>query len=406
MLVFCLRCVLHRALTSVSTVSSVNLIWRVQSVALLLMMCLAGWAEVAQAQRSITLYGLLDVGFSLQRVQAGSDSAKFLNPGERQNEFGMASGQQSGSRWGIKGTEALGSGLALHFVYESAVTANTGQSSGFTRQATLGLVDEGWGAIDLGRRISPGTEAFANIDPFDFSFGQSSLTSSMGATFIRFSNLVAYTSPNIGGLNLYAGWSSDTGLRHVNAGVSETAFGTSNKFRALSLGARFAREQWLFAAMYDVYYPPSGARVDAVKQWNAGVTYDLKVATLHAAYGQSIDGRLNGAGVLRGLETDGGDTNTSGAVVYSPGARTNQWMLGVTVPTGAAAKVFASVQQARPGGNYSADRRVTQTTLSVGYTYALSLRKNIYAYYSYMTAPELFKDAQSQGMGVGLRHAF
>lgn len=161
-------------------------------------MCLLGWAGVVQAQSTVTLYGLFDIGFSLQRLQAGSDPATFLNLGTKANQFAMASGQQSGSRWGIKGTESLGAGSSINFVAESAVNVNTGQSAGFTRQATLGVVDEVWGAVDIGRRISPGTEAFANIDPFDFGFGQSSLTSSMGATFIRFSNLVAYSSPRIG----------------------------------------------------------------------------------------------------------------------------------------------------------------------------------------------------------------
>lgn len=368
--------------------------------------CPFGWAGVAQAESTVTLYGLFDVGFSLQRLQAGNDPTTFSNPGTKVSEFAMASGQQSGSRWGIKGSESLGAGSSINFVAESAVNVNTGQSAGFTRQATLGVVDEIWGAVDIGRRISPGTEAFANIDPFDFGFGQSSLTSSMGATFIRFSNLVAYASPRIGGFNFYAGWSFDTGLKQIGAQAAKNAFGTSNKFRALSVGARLVRQQWLLAAMYDVYYPPSGARVGAVKQWNIGANYGLKAVKLHAAYGQSIGGRLNGVGVLEGLQTDGGDTNTSGAVVYRPGARTDQWMLGVTVSTGPAAKVFASVQQAKPGGSDATRSRATQTALSVGYTYALSLRTNVYAYLSDMAAPEMLKEARSQVMGFGLRHAF
>ncbi len=62
----------------------------------------------------------------------------------------MALGQQSGSGWGITGTEAIGSDLALNFFYEIAVTVHTGQLVGFTRQATLGLVDDGWGTIAPG----------------------------------------------------------------------------------------------------------------------------------------------------------------------------------------------------------------------------------------------------------------
>jgi predicted porin len=144
----------------------------------------------------------------------------------------------------------------------------------------------------------------------------------------------------------------------------------------------------------------------AVKQWNLGATYDLKVMKLHLNYGQSIDGRVNGPGVFGAADESGGDTNTSGAVLYRPGSRTNQWMMGLTVPTGANSKVFASVQQQRPGGNYDAGIRETQTTASVGYTYILSPRTNVYAFYSYMRSPEMYVGAQSQGMGVGVRHAF
>jgi len=373
---------------------------------LVLLGLLIGWVGQTHAQSSITLYGLVDIGYAYQIRHAGSDPATFPSPGRTSSEFGMASGQQSGSRWGIKGTEDLGSGLKVNFVYESAVTVNTGQSTGFTRQSTLGVVDDALGAVDMGRRVSPGTQAFAGIDPFDFSFGQSSLTSSMGSTFIRLSNMVAYTSPTFAGFNVYAGWSFDTGLRQVNSPESAAAFGTSNKFRALSVGTRYAIERLLLSAMYDAYYSPAGANSAVVKQWSAGGTYDFQVLKLHGAYGQSIGGRVNGPGVLGNLATTGGDTNTNGAIFYRPGSRTNQWMVGVTVPMGVDSKVFASVQQQLPGASDKSRNRTTQTTASVGYTYAFSKRTDLYAFYSYMNAPEMFKEAKSQGMGVGMRHSF
>lgn len=373
---------------------------------LVVLFFLMGLVGHAQAQSSVSLYGLLDIGFNHQVIQAGSDTSTFTNPSQSDAAFGLASGQQSGSRWGIRSIEDLGGGVKLTAVFESAVTVNTGQSSDFTRQSTLGVVDNRWGSLDLGRRVSPGTEAFAGVDPFDFSFGQSSLTSSMGATFIRFSNLMAYTSPNLGGFNVYAGWSFDTGLRSLQAPETAQTFGTSSKFRALSVGTRYAVDQLLVAVMYDAYYSPAGAQSAAVQLWSAGATYDLRVAKWHVAYGQSIGGRANGVGILGNVQTDGGDTNTGGAILYEPGSRTNQWMLGVTVPTGASSKVFASVQQERPGGHFDTSKRVTQTTAAVGFTHALSVRTDVYAFYSYKQAPELFKDAQSHDMGIGIRHAF
>jgi predicted porin len=358
------------------------------------------------ARSSITLYGLVDTGLAYQMNKSGDDPSTFTATKGNANQFGLASGQQSGSRWGIKGTQSLGGGTTVNFVFENAVNVTSGQSTGFTRQSTLGLVDNRWGAIDLGRRISPGTQAFAGIDPFDFGFGQASMTSSSGATFVRLSNLVAYASPNVLGFNVYAGWSFDTALRQVGPNRAVETFGTSNKFRALSLAARYSNADLLLAGMFDTFYAPAKTGLPAVKQWNLGATYDLKVMKLHLNYGQSIDGRVNGPGVFGAADESGGDTNTSGAVLYRPGSRTNQWMMGLTVPTGANSKVFASVQQQRPGGNYDAGIRETQTTASVGYTHNLSPRTNVYAFYSYMRSPEMYVGAQSQGMGVGVRHAF
>lgn len=361
---------------------------------------------LAQASPTVTLYGLLDIGYAYQTRQAGSDPTIFVNPGRTHNQFGMASGQQSGSRWGIRGVEDLGAGFGLTFVYESGVTVNTGATSGFNRQSTLGVSSDVWGHLDLGRRVSPGTEAFAGIDPFEFSFGQSSLTTSMGATFIRLSNMLAYTSPTMSGVTAYGGWSFDTGLRNINSPENAGAFGTTNKFRAMSFGLRYKAKRLLVAGTYDTYFSPAGSRASAVKQWSAGVTYDLSTIKWHAAYGQSLDGLVNGPGVLNNVATTGGDTNTSGAVLYRPGSHTKQWMIGVTVPTGAASHLFASIQQQRPSGSFNEIFQANQTAYSIGFTYRFSARTDAYVFYSYLQAPDMLKNATAQGMGAGVRHRF
>jgi len=361
---------------------------------------------VAQVQSSVTLYGLVDIGFAYQTRQAGDDPSVFVNPGRTRSQFAMASGQQSGSRWGIKGVEDLGRGVRISFVYESGVAVNTGASSGFTRQATLGVSSDAWGDLAMGRRVSPSTEAFADIDPFEFSFGQASLTTSMGSTFIRLSNLVAYTSPTLNGVTAYGGWSFDTGLRNLNSPQTAGTFGTSNKFRALSLGLRYEAQRLLIAGTYDTYYSPAGRQASAVKQWNVGATYDLTTFKLHAAYGQNTDGLVNGPGALANLETTGGDTNTNGAVLYLPGARTNQWMIGLTAPVGAASHLLLSIQQQRPGGRFNTRYRSNQTAYSIGYTYRFSTRTNVYAFYSHLQAPDMFEQASAQDIGVGIRHKF
>jgi general bacterial porin, GBP family len=361
-----------------------------------------GVASVAQAQ--VTLYGVVDVGVAYQSVNPGDNSGN----GENKSQFGMASGQQSGSRWGLKGVEDLGNGLSANFVYESAVNVANGTSTGFTRQSTLGLASKKYGALDLGRRTTPTTVAFSGIDPFGQSFGTASLDSSMGSTFMRLSNMVMYTSPTFSGFSGSIGYSFDAG-QDVYGTPEGESFGTSNKTRAASLGLRYGNGPLLVAFAYDQIMPAdvAGKASANVKSWNLGSTYDFKVAKLHAAYGQSIDGLIEGTSVLSNANLSGGDTNTNGGTLFYPGARTQSWMLGVSAPVGAATSVFGSVQQMLPGGDFKTVLNTsTQTVASVGATYSLSKRTNVYAYYSYMDNVAMLSGATSSTLGVGMRHLF
>ncbi len=365
---------------------------------------LAGFAGAASAQSSVTLYGVADVGYTYQNIKAPGGTSK--------SQFAMASGQQNGSRWGLKGVEDLGNGLKANFVYESGITLNSGSSSNFTRQSTFGLSSKSWGSVDLGRRTTPGTWAFSGIDPFGAAFGTAALDASMGAQFMRLSNMIMYTSPNISGFGAAIGYSSQTGLAGRGVGIAkETAFSTSEKFRALSVGLRYANGPLLIAGMYDTYMPPSNsAKTTAVKQWNLGATYDLKVVKISAAYGQNIDGIVEGQSTINNAGLSGGDQNTGGGVLFAQGARTSSWMLGLTAPVGGASSVFASVQQMIPGGNFKETigsfSSATQTTASLGYTYTMSKRTNLYAYYSYTNNVLMVSEVKANQLGFGIRHRF
>lgn len=377
---------------------------------------LAGFAGAASAQSSVTLYGVVDVGVLSQTIRTGDNDPK---GNQTSNQTGMASGQQSGSRWGLKGVEDLGNGLSANFVYESAVDVSSGSSSGFTRQSTLGFTSKSWGSVDLGRRTTPGTVAFAGIDPFAAGFGTSALDSSMGAQFMRYSNMIMYSTPVISGFSGGIGYSFDSGATVVGAPTSATytgafpKFGSTTKTRALGIGLRYANGPLLIAGTYDQYMPAAWKTGNAadlanqtnVKQWNLGATYDFKVVKAHVAYGQNIDGIIEGTSV--GSNFDGGDTNSKGGVLFAKGGRTSSWMAGLSAPVGASGSVFLSWQQMAAGGDFkSSAQTATQNVGSIGYTYSLSKRTNLYAYYSYMSNAVMLSGAQSNSLGVGVRHLF
>lgn len=70
----------------------------------------------AQAQSSVTVYGLLDVGYTNgdARVSSGSTNAK-------QNISRISNSMESGSRIGFRGNEDLGGGTSAQFVFELGI---------------------------------------------------------------------------------------------------------------------------------------------------------------------------------------------------------------------------------------------------------------------------------------------
>ena len=107
---------------------------------------IAGFAGIAQAETSVTLYGIVDGGIGYQKTK---------NDNFQNTRTGMIDGVQYGNRWGLRGTEDLGDGLRAVFTLESGFNLGSGtQAQGtkkgeydrlFGRQATLGLAGDSWG---------------------------------------------------------------------------------------------------------------------------------------------------------------------------------------------------------------------------------------------------------------------
>lgn len=100
---------------------------------------LAGFAGVAQAETSVTLYGIIDTGLGYNKISGGTDA-------QNGSKFGMINGVQNGSRWGLRGSEDLGDGLRAVFQLESGFDSGNGKSAQggrlFGRQATIGLASD------------------------------------------------------------------------------------------------------------------------------------------------------------------------------------------------------------------------------------------------------------------------
>jgi predicted porin len=328
---------------------------------------IGGIAGAASAQTNVTLYGVVDMGIQQTRLSPGGSN------------LGVTSGIQSGSRWGLKGTEALGGGMSASFQLESGFDASNGFSAQggrlFGRQSWLGLNGD-FGSVKLGRQYTPIFGLLDTIDPF--GTGITGDGSGIAAVFrshgVRTDNTVNYSMPRMGGLSGEVAYS-----------FGEVT-GSTSTGRQIGLG--LAYDGGPFTVVFGHHNQnlvtgttPAGNS----KTTMLGGTYDLKAVKLHAAYAINKDKSQAGA-----TTTDSRDS-----------------MLGVSAPVGALSLMASYVHRADHLTS-NADANYWQ----LGATYSLSKRTNFYASYSTIRN----EAAGSTGSGAagtdiswlnaGIRHKF
>src|ERR1700737_875083 len=110
---------------------------------IVILIALAGLSEAAQAQSSVTLYGVADDGITYTNNQGGHAN------------YQTFSGGLGGSKFGFLGSEDLGGGTKAIFQLESGYDLNSGKLGYnqrlFGRQAYVGLSGN-YGSVKLGRQ--------------------------------------------------------------------------------------------------------------------------------------------------------------------------------------------------------------------------------------------------------------
>ncbi|MGU7780194.1 porin [Burkholderia sp. PU8-34] len=212
----------------------------------------------ALAQSSVTLYGIVD------------QSVRYTTHANASNEASvqMTNGAITNSRWGLKGSEALGGGLKAIFQLESGFEPQNGQVDGalFGRYAYVGLSSD-WGTVKLGRQATEAFNLFGDLDPLTVG----NYTANMWAYFLtqgRASNVVSYDG-TFGGVNVGASY----GFGGVAGSMSANAYwGThvSYTLGGLMVGA--------------TYQQVRDTNSRAQQAWGAGARYAFGAATLYAGY--------------------------------------------------------------------------------------------------------------------------
>lgn len=196
----------------------------------------AGSALAADVQ----LYGLVDLGLNWTQVDKGTTTT---------DSFGMGSGQNSGSRFGLKGTEDLGNGYKVGFNLENSFKADDGAfdkgSRLFHRESILfvqtpyGELSAGrTGGLDsgVGRYGQMGSGATAMSTGWDNIAKTSKVFLGLGD---RMDNTLTYQSPKFAGVTVLAQASLKKSNVNDKGVAIETEEGSSDADRYYALGVTY-----------------------------------------------------------------------------------------------------------------------------------------------------------------------
>jgi len=254
---------------------------------LLAVAAMGAFASAAQAQSSVTVYGILDVGYvgTNERVSSNALNALGYSNGtykKTANGFGGV-GAESTSRLGFKGTEDLGGGMSAFFTAEFALFpqdqtlsgnstsgTNSSQAGLQNRQAFVGLKKNGLGSTALGTQYTPVFNANAATNPngsnnmlgdlvyqgTTLAGSKDSITNgSNSASFTnRASNSLTIQSDKFAGFSANALYTlnskNETSIAGTGASAGQITTGGNTNATGWGLGADYTYNKFYVAAAY------------------------------------------------------------------------------------------------------------------------------------------------------------
>lgn len=360
---------------------------------------LASCATLAQAQSSVTVYGLMDA--ALVQGTGAATGVKASDVRDRR----VDAGGLSTSHLGLRGSEDLGQGWTADFDLSTFIRNTTGASGRndaigapvnvaadpfWSRAAWVGVGHAGLGRLRVGNLTTP---LFINSITSN-AFGDSTVFSPL--------NLVTHIGgPQAGG----TGWRSSVIYDSpAMAGVSVSLAVTDANASGRNLGGRLA---WrggpaaLSLAWQTVKRDPvsfaDGTTANNVQTWVLGGSYAFQALTLYAHVG-----RIHNDGTAaRPQDVSYRLSELSAAIPLGAGRVLAGWARRSTGDTPSPVPATAA------GGN------VRRSLLTLGYDHTLSKRTDVYAMlmrdqtdtYT-LGAPPAEVSASGSTLGLGIRHRF
>ena len=392
-----------------------------------------GFAGVAHAESSVTLYGLVDAGYGYQSVETKYRGA-YPSGKVTTRDFGVHSGVMNGSRWGLKGSEDLGNGTSAIFVLESGFDVNNGESTQggklFGRQAYVGLTGDSWGTFTIGRQYNAGDTFVAPIDPFGTGGGFAASNNIFGDSVSgRYDGVIKYVTPNFSGFQFAVAAVHDDSETKYRGNLGN--YKTTDRTVGVSTGLGYTNGPIYIGASFDYIdvKERNAAGItarDKTKAWNIGGTYDLDVVKLHLLYGGQADGSIGGVGGL----ANAAFVNTPDLIgatdlvrdraladFTGDGLKQHSWLAGLSAPVGDAGKLmFSYAGNTVKNTDVAKNFKIKSHNFALGYRHSLSKRTSVYGVASYGWSEGKDRDPVLNGTGktkvtatqaiVGLQHRF
>jgi predicted porin len=276
----------------------------------------------AQAQSSVTIYGIIDQG--VVKANSGTTPAALLpGRGAAPNVWTLKAGNTS--RIGFRAQEDLGDGAYARFQIEHRFAADTGTSSNpnvfWLGRSVVALGSKKWGEIYAGREYSAAYTVALNADPTYWSYvsqlgsaytyaNYTPVAATVEASNIRWSNTVGYKSPTLSGLSFELATALGEGTRkRASSGNAQYKQGP------IWVGAAFDHldsdtNLTLVAGGYDFgfvfprasYSRAKGGLNGDAKAFTVSALVPLSFGRTYAAFGSlspatKLDSKMFGAGV-------------------------------------------------------------------------------------------------------------
>lgn len=372
----------------------------------------------------VTLYGVVDYGLQYTHVdsdKAGTDAV---------DNFQLSSGNQSGARFGLKGSEDLGNGVKAGFHLENGFSADTGSlaqnSRLFGREARL-FVNGAFGEVAFGRMGTLGSAngtygLLGNLSPFGASWVGAVEYSTYYVGGIRADNTVTYKTPTFAGVTVYAQYSFETNTKQEENLKATEGKASANRYYAL--GATYKAAGFDLAAVVDSYnwsstFTKKDADLDDGLSVTLGGSYDFEVAKVFLS-GQYFDNMIgNDKSGTKAADAGNSDSFYTFNGYFGDQNPIEGYALqaGVSAPVAGGTAMFAVGYTDAEEANAEADQakiEFKRIGTSVGYTYSLSKRTNLYgvaAYYRDSLKNEknvagADRDPSTVTIYAGIRHSF